>query len=202
MRAVHGIDAETEVTTAMAEEIRFDIDQEIINDILAIAAQPDNASHDYSFYLIPPTGVSFFEHKMTIVDVLIRHANAIFQATRRATGNWVVMGTNVANVVQSLPVFQPVTVTGSGVVYMGDLNGQWRIYKSPYMDPDTFLMGHRGDSFMNTGYIYAPWVPLYMTPTITLDDFVSRKGLMTQYGKKVVNGLFYSRGVVVHAQLV
>jgi hypothetical protein len=145
--------------------------------------------------------VSFFEHKMTIVDVFIRHSNAIFQATRRATGNWIVMGTSVANVVESLPIFKPTTVTGSGVVYMGDLQGKWRIYKDPYMDPDTFIMGHRGESFMDTGYIYAPWIPLYTTPTVYLDDFVGRKGLLTQYAKKIVNGLFYSQGKVVHGQL-
>lgn len=199
LRAVHGADVETEVTTAMAEEIRFDIDREIITDLQTVAASPDNANHDFTFYTNAPTGVSFFEHKMTIVDTFIQHSNFIFSQTRRATGNWIVCGVNVASIIESLPQFKAVTVTGSGVVYMGDLQGRWRIYKDPYLDSDTFLVGHRGETYMQTGYIYAPWIPLYTTPTVTLDDFVTRKGLMTQYAKKIVNGLFYTKGVIVHS---
>lgn len=198
MKAVHGTDVETEVTTAMAEEMRFDIDREIIQDLMTVAVAPDNATHDFWFYTVAPSGVSFFEHKMTILDTFIAHSNYIFQQTRRAVGNWIVCGVNVATIIESLPNFKPVTVTGSGVVYMGDLKGQWRVYKDPYFDTDSFLVGHRGDSYMQTGYIYAPWIPLYSTPTVTLDDFTTRKGIMSHYAKKIVNGLFYTQGKIVH----
>ena len=198
LRAVHGADVETEVTTAMAEEIRFDIDREIISDLQTVAAAPDNGTHDFWFYTVAPTGISFFEHKMTVLDTFIAHSNYIFSQTRRATGNWIVAGVNVCSIIESLPVFKAVSVTGSGVVYMGDLMGRWRIYKDPYMATDTFLVGHRGTSYMDTGYIYAPWIPLYTTPTVYLDDFVGRKGLLTEYAKKIVNGLFYTQGHIVH----
>jgi hypothetical protein len=198
LRAVHGADVETEVTTAMAEEIRFDIDREIISDLQTVAAAPDNATHDFWFYTVAPTGISFFEHKMTVLDTFIAHSNYIFSQTRRATGNWIVAGVNVCSIIESLPVFKAVSVTGSGVVYMGDLMGRWRIYKDPYMATDSFLVGHRGTSYMDTGYIYAPWIPLYTTPTVYLDDFVGRKGLLTEYAKKIVNGLFYTQGHIVH----
>jgi hypothetical protein len=214
LRAVHGTDAETEVTTAMAEEIRFDIDREIIGDLLVLAATQDTDPTDatkeqFTFYTTAPSGVSFFEHKMTIVDTFINHSNAIFQATKRAVGNWIVLGTNAASIVESLPMFKAQTVTGSGVVYMGDLQGRWRVYKDPYLPDikigsttysgqDRFLVGHRGTSYLDTGYIYAPWIPLYTTPTVYLDDFVGRKGLLTEYAKKPVNALFYSQGLVVH----
>jgi len=198
LRAVHGADVETEVTTAMAEEIRFDIDREIINDLTTVAAAPDNSTHDFWFYTAAPTGISFFEHKMTILDTFIAHSNYIFSQTRRATGNWIVAGVNVCSIIESLPVFKAISVTGSGVVYMGDLMGRWRVYKDPYMATDSFLVGHRGASYMDTGYIYAPWIPLYTTPTVYLDDFVGRKGLLTEYAKKIVNGLFYTQGHIVH----
>lgn len=203
MRAVHGTDTEQEITSAMAEELRFDIDREIINDLRNLATVPDvNTSDatdaDFTFYTTPPNTVSFFEHKMTIVDTFLNHSNNIFFLTRRATANWIVAGVNVCTILESLPQFKAEAVSGSGVIYMGTLQGRWRIYKDPYLDRDEFIVGHRGNSYTETGYIYAPWIPIYFTPTVYLDDMIGRKGLMSEYAKKPVNGLFYSRGKIVH----
>jgi hypothetical protein len=203
MRAVHGTDTEQEVTTGMAEELRFDIDREIIGDLFSLAGQPDADTTDtvdmeYTFYTTPPAGISFFQHKMTILDTFINHSTVIFQNTKRATANWIVCGTKVGAIIRSLPMFKPVAVAGSGVVFMGELQGQWKVYMDPFIDVDTFLIGHKGDSYLYTGYIYAPWIPIYFTPTIYLDDMIGRKGVLTEYAKKPVNALFYSKGVIVH----
>lgn len=85
---------------------------------------------------------------------------------------------------------------GMGVQKVGTLQGKWDIYKDPYFEPTKFLVGYKGVSFLETGYIYAPYIPLYETPTVTLDDFVVRKAIGTQYGKKVVWNKFYCKGYV------
>lgn len=83
-----------------------------------------------------------------------------------------------------------------GVVYTGTLQGRWKCFKDPYITAGNLITGYKGNTFLETGYIYAPYIPLYVTPTITLDDFIVRKGLGTLYGKKVVNSRFYAKGTV------
>ena len=131
--------------------------------------------------------MSYNDHKQTFIDALIEASNLIFRATRRGTGNFVVCGTNVSNVVESLYGFRPQAVAGNGVVFVGTLQGRWSIYKDPYMDADTFLVGWKGGSFLEAGYVFAPYVPLYTTPTYVLDDMLNRKGMMSQYGVKAIN---------------
>jgi len=196
LKAVHGLDAETELTAVLAEELKFEIDREIISQLYSIADAGPEVTWDKS----PGAGVPYSEHKLEFVDKLIEASNQIFKATRRSAGNWVVCGTKVSTIIESLPGFVPVAAPSSmGVVYLGKLQGRWDIYKDPYFEDDKFLVGHKGISFLETGYIYAPYIPLYMTPTVVLDDFIGRKGLGTQYGKKVVNSKFYQKGKVLHA---
>jgi hypothetical protein len=70
------------------------------------------------------------------------------------------------------------------------------VFKDPAMARNTFLMGFKGSSFLDTGYIYAPYLALYVTPTIVLDDMISRKGMMQRTGLKVVNANMYCTGTV------
>lgn len=192
MRALYGLDSETELVTAIAEQIKFEIDREVIEDLLNIA-QGTVPTFDQT----TPSGISFTEHKLHFIDKLVEGNNIIFSATRRATANWVVAGVNVCNIVETLPGFKALPEnTSMGVRHIGNLNGRWEFYKDPYMSTNTYMMGYRGSSFLDTGYVYAPYIPLYATPTVTLDDFVARKGLATQYGKKAISGRFYATGAI------
>jgi hypothetical protein len=192
MRNLHGLDPETELSAVLAEELKFEIDREIIAQLNVVAS-----AGIVEFDKTPASGVSWQDHKQTFVDRMVEAGNKVFAKTRRAQTNWIVMGTDVATIVESLPGFVPSGVTGTmGVVYTGVLQGRWKCYKDPYMAPTRFLTGFKGSSFLETGYVYAPYIPLYVTPTVTLDDFVVRKGLGTWYGKKVVNSRFYCKGVV------
>ena len=83
-----------------------------------------------------------------------------------------------------------------GVIHIGTLNGRWKVFKDPYFARSKMISGYKGNSFLETGYVYAPYIPMFVTPTVTLDDFVVRKGIGTLYGKKVVNSKFYGHGVV------
>jgi hypothetical protein len=192
LRTVHGLDAETELTAVLAEELKFEVDREVIDQLLTVAS-----GGSVSFSKTPQTGISYQDHKQTFVDKLIEAGQLVFEKTRRAQTNWVVMGTGVANIVEALPGFVPSGMTGTmGVIYSGTLQGRWRCYKDPYLSRNRFLTGFKGSTFLETGMALCPYIPLYTTPTVTLDDFVARKGLGMLYAKKVVNSRFYAKGTV------
>jgi len=193
LKAIHGMDAESELVAMLSEKIRWDIDRRIITDLFTIAS-----AGSITWNKPAPAAVSYNDHKQTFIDALIEGSNLIFRATRRGTGNFVVCGTNVSNVVESLYGFRPQAVAGNGVVFIGTLQGRWSIYKDPYLDADTFLLGWKGTSFLEAGYVFAPYVPLYTTPTYVLDDMLNRKGMMSQYGVKAINGDYYVVGTVTY----
>lgn len=152
LRTVHGLDAETELSAVLAEELKFEIDREIIDQLNQIAS-----AGTVTFSRTPPTSVSFQDHKQSFVDKMVEAGNMVFAKTRRAQTNWIIMGVDVATLVEALPGFVPSGLTGTmGVVYTGTLQGRWKCFKDPYLAADTFITGYKGNSFLETGYIYAP----------------------------------------------
>lgn len=199
LRSTQGLSAETELVVALAEAIRFEIDRTIIKDVNSIA-QADTVAWPQS----PPSHISFTEHKLSLVNVFTIGSNNIFKLTRRGQPNWIVAGIETMNTVESLPNFVPSDNMKSpvGVVHAGTLGGRWRVYKDPYNIDNTtsqrnFLIGFKGNSFLDAGYVYAPYVPFYTTPTIVLPDFVGQKGMATSFGRRKVNGRFFCQGSVV-----
>jgi len=198
LRALHGLSAETELVVALAQDLRFEIDRTIIKEVNQFAQ-----ATSVSWPLTPSAGVSWTEHKLSFVDKLIEGSNNVFELTRRGNPNWCVVGLKVSNVIESLPGFKPSGAMSNpvGVIYAGDLNGRWRIYKDPYNIDGTatqrnFLIGYKGSTFLEAGFVYAPYIPFYTTPTVILDDFLARKGMATQWARRKVNGRFYCRGTV------
>jgi hypothetical protein len=195
---VHGINSDEEIAKAMAAEIRHEIDGEIMNDLWR-QAQAGGAVFNWS--KTPGTGVSYKDHKDTFVDTLISMSNAIFKDTMRAEGNFVVAGINVASLIESIGDGRFVASADGikpGPHVIGTLDGRWKIIKNPFYEPDSFVVGYKGGSYLEGGYVYAPFLPLYTTPTMMLDDFVNRKGCRTIYGKKMLNPHFYAKGRIVN----
>jgi hypothetical protein len=193
LRSLHGLSAEAELVVALAQELRFEIDRTIVKELAQFAQ-----ATAVTWPLTPVAGISWTEHKLSFVDALLQASNNIFELTRRGQPNFMVMGLRVSNVVESLPGFKasPQLAVQNGVIYAGDLNGRWRCYKDPYnIDGTTtqrnFLVGWKGPTFLDAGYVYAPYIPFYTTPNVILDDFIARKGMATQWGRKKVNGRFY-----------
>lgn len=196
LKALYGLDADTELVAALAEEIRFEIDREIIEALWNNAYSGNTVN---AWDATVPSGVSYTEHKLSLVDRFVIAGNNIFRNTKRATGNWIVMGTDVANIVETLPGFKPDPAAGQiGIVRIGTLNGRWACYKDPWMTSSRYLVGHKGVSFLEAGYVYAPYIPLMTTPTVVLDDFVGRRGILTQYATKLINPRFYAQGTVIN----
>lgn len=193
LRNLHGLEAEVEQVAAISNELKFEIDREIIDNMKSIAVNSVTP-----FSKTPGGGISFTEHKLFFVDKLIEASNKIFSSTQRATGTWLICGINVASLIESLPGFVPSPrPKGTRAVYKcGVLNGQWEIWKDPNYGINDYLMGYQGDSMWEVGFIFAPYILAFTTATIMLDDFIGRKGMASRYGKKAIDGRFYCTGSV------
>lgn len=195
LQNVHGISADEEIAAAMAAEIRHGIDGEIMNDL---HKQAKAGNMEFTWSKTPDTGVSFSDHKETFTDLLIEMGNAIFSDTKRADGNFVIAGVNVSSLIESMPMrFTPLTDSlKAGPHVIGTLDGRWKVIKNPFYQPNEFVVGYKGTSYLEGGYVYAPFLPLFTTPAIMLDDFVSRRGIRTIYGKRCLNPHFYAKGKI------
>jgi len=193
LQAYHGLNAEVEIVGFMQNQIAREINEKIVRHIRSVAS-----AGTVTWDRTPPAGVQWLLHKETIYDAFVQLSNAIFTRTQRMAGNWLVAGVNVCNVIETLSRFTPVS-TGTnvaGIRKIGTL-GQFDVYKDPAYPTSEFLMGFKGGSFLDTGYIWAPYLMLYTTSTIVLEDMRARKGMMQRTGMKVVNSNFYGTGSVV-----
>jgi hypothetical protein len=198
LKALHQLDVEAELTAVLADEIRFEIDREIIQDLDDVATSHGLGVKVWSKN-IAGINYAYYERKMELYDEFIAQSNNIFRMTRRAGGNFIVAGIEVSNVIEALPGFQPANVVGNGVVKTGTIRGQWDVFKDPYYEGNNglgneYIMGYKGSSFLDAGFVFAPYIPLYTTPTYVFADFVGTKGMMSRYGKKVINNRFYVKG--------
>ena len=198
LEAYHSIDAEAELTALLSEEVAAEIDREIIRDLIAGAMF--RARWDYAGL---SNNTSFFGTQKDWNQTLITRINElsaqIHKATLRGGASWIVCSAEAGAVFDDLEYFH---VDGSaspenekynlGIEKIGQLGNRYTVYKDPYLPSYIVLLGHKGNTFLEAGYIYAPYIPLQLTQTIyDPSDFTPRKGLMTRYGKKMVNNRFY-----------
>lgn len=195
---MHGMNIETEQAGAMMAKLKAEIDREGIDDMQRLAALTVTA-----FSRTTPAGVSYTEHKLSFLDKLVEASNTIFSATQLATANWVDAGVTVCNLIESLPGFVslPRPKNTRGIYKTGRIN-DLDVWKDPGYNvsgvatPTGFMVGLKGDNMFDTGYIHAPYIMAYTTGKIELDDFISRKGTASRYGKKPINGNFYCTSTV------
>jgi hypothetical protein len=219
LNAYHSLDAEVELTQILSEQIALEIDREILNDLLTQAqganffwsrapgkfvnkrtgaeiARRDTLSPGPAF-----TG-TVREWYETLVETIIDVANEIHRKTLRGSANFIVVSPDVATVLEASVLYRPsYSIDGDGQVAapftmgaekIGSLSNRFTVYKDPYFPRNKILVGYKGGSYLETGFVYAPYVPLIVTPTIFApEDFTPRKGVMTRYGKKMVRADFY-----------
>lgn len=210
LRAFHGLDAETELVSGIAQEIALEIDREIIND-LYVTSQSGRTD---TFSLTPPAGISEIDHLRSMITTISKISNFIHKDTLRAPANFLVTSPEVSARIAQLTThgdFRPLWVSGGaspygpadmprpltqhgqfGIYKVGTLMNKWVVYEDPFFDSASMLVGLKGASFLDAGYVWAPYIPLQVTPTF-LDpaDFSFRKGLRTRYGKKVLRSEYY-----------
>jgi hypothetical protein len=192
LEALHQINAEDVVSTAITNHLQWEIDREIIEDL---RRQAGAGLVRWSAQIPATSYISYTEHKLSFIDALVTGSNFIYRATNRAKANWVLAGMQATNILETLPQFEPhggADTEVEGVSMLGTI-GRTKVYSDPHYNVDEALMGYKGNDFVRTGYIFAPWILLYSTMLITLDDFIARKGFASQYGKKLVNSKFYCK---------
>jgi len=189
----HGIDIETELAETAVQEIKHEIDLEIINDLYTGATQTS------SWNKAKPVGVSQRDHYESFVNEIVSASNTIFTATKRAVGNFIICGKLASDVIESYPenLFRGNGLDeNNGPHVAGVLQNRWKVIKNPYFDSAAYLVGYKGKSFIDAGYVYAPYLPVFSTKMIMLDDFMGRQGFATSYAKKMVNNKFYVKGTI------
>ena len=216
LNAYHSVDGEAELTAMLTEYVSMEIDLEILDMLIADAQTVDYWSakqgNDYNSQSSAFVNTTFygtrFEWYQTLLGKIQKVSNEIHKLTLRGGANFVVCGPSVATILESIPGYMSDTDGAQnsfamGVQKVGGLNNRWDVYKNPYMDENTILVGFRGTNFLETGAVYAPYVPLIMTPLVyDPSDFTPRKGVMTRYAKKMIRPEFYGKIYVADLHLI
>jgi len=207
LNAYHALDAEAELTSILSEYISLEIDLEILSMLIdGAAAGTENWSAVNNQSIVAGAvgpDLGFYNSQgqwfQTLGTKIQKLSNIIHQKTLRGGANFMVVSPTVATVLESIPGFAADTDGDAakmnyafGVQKVGSLNSRQKVYKNPYMTANTILLGYRGTQFLESGAVFAPYIPLIMTPLVyDPDTFVPRKGLLTRYAKKMVRPEFY-----------
>jgi hypothetical protein len=215
LQKAHGIDLENELTTYLGGEIRFAIDQYGL-DLIDQAAEGgwdpsaqanyDPATQVSDWDARPSEGEAWFHKKMEFVDRIEQGSNAIFDKTKRGIATFMVCGNNVARVVKQLPPeqFKPIATPQipTGPIKIGTLNGNVTVIQNPFKRGGTnrYTLGFRGPDYLHAGFIYAPYIPLFSTPTLTTSDLMSQKGFLSSAAFKTTNAGLFTFGDITNLQ--
>jgi hypothetical protein len=195
LRSQHNLDAEAELTAILAQEINLEIDREVLTDLR------NNAGTVAAWDLATALGDTIKEKYEALYVKIVEVSNVIHRKTLRGGANFLVTSPEVAAIFETATAgFAPApseTFTSSlGVQYVGTVANRYRLYKDPLFPTNQILMGYKGDSYMDSGYFYCPYVPLTQTPVVLdPESFCPRKGILTRYGKKLLRegAKFYAR---------
>ena len=212
LNAYQSVDAEAEVTNMLSEYISLEIDLEILDMLIKDAAAGDeywsavnnrtikagDSPSDFGDSNFFNTQGQWFQ---TLGTKMQKLSNKIHQRTLRGGANFVVVSPTVATILESIPGFAANSdgdvskaSYAFGVQKAGQMNSRYTVYKNPYMKENTILMGFRGSQFLEAGAVFAPYIPLIMTPLVyDPETFTPRKGLLTRYAKKMLRPEFYGR---------
>ena len=210
LREEHGIDAETELIAAAAQELTLEIDREIINDLFLASNGTQGV-----FSRTAPSGIDELNHLRGLLTVMSTVSNEIHRKTLRAPANWAVVSTAISALLEQFtthgdfkPIFsgdmspvspidepRPLTRHGQfGVYKLGTLLNKWVIYVDPYFQSDFILMGLKGSTYLDSGYAWCPYLPLQITqPFLDPSDLSFRSAMFTRYAKKLLRPEFFAQ---------
>jgi hypothetical protein len=199
--AFHNIDAEAELTSLLSEQIAAEVDREILRDLRKGAAW--KARWDYNEWRYGNAGSSFLGYtqkdwNQTLVTKINQISAQIHKTTLRGGANWIVISSEISAVFDDLEYFHVSNAApeqdqyNMGIERIGTLGGRYQVYRDPYFPSNKLLIGHKGKSLLDAGYVYAPYVPLQLTPTMYNPfNMTPIKGIMTRYAKKMVNNRYF-----------
>lgn len=215
LRAFHGIDAETELVAGISQEIALELDRDILNQLFA-ASITTTATFDFTV----PAGIPEIEHIRSLLTRMSAVSYLIHKKTLRAPANWYVTSPEVSakivtlqshgdyrppfvssgdttygpfDGIQTPPSYGPIS-SHQGILKMGNLSNKWWGYQDPFFAFNQIMLGLRGQSYLDAGFVFAPYVPLQMTPTfLDPEDQTYRKGMRTRYATKRLRDEWYGR---------
>jgi len=200
--AFHNIDAEAELTALLSEQIAAEVDREILRDLRKGAAW--TTKWDYNGWKYGGAGNTTLQGytqkdwNQTLITKINQISAQIHKTTLRGGANWVVVSSEVSAVFDDLEYFHVSNAQteqdsyNMGIEKIGSVAGRYQVYRDPYFPAGKILIGHKGKSLLDAGYIYAPYVPLQLTPTMYNPfNFTPIKGIMTRYAKKMVNNRYF-----------
>jgi len=215
LNAYHSVDAEAELTQMLSEYISLEIDLEILEMLQQNAFTTEywsaRVGYDYNSatnrFEVDSTAAAASAYQkntwfQTLGIKLQKVSNKIHQLTMRGGANFIVVSPNVATILESMNGFsanpgKDALSFAAGVTNIGSISNRYDVYKNPYMTENVILMGFKGSNFFETGAVYAPYVPLIMTPLVyDPTNFTPRRGVMTRYAKKIVRPEFYGKVIV------
>jgi hypothetical protein len=223
LNAYHNLDAEVELTSILSEQIALEIDREILEELIkgatagtlywarspGLFVDRETGAEIGASSAAPDFTGTVSEWYETLLETVNDVSARIHRKTLRGGANFLVTSPEVASILEFTAGFRAAVVVGddrgtAGAVKVGQLSKKLDVYVDPYFPRNVLLVGRRGGSFLESGFVYAPYVPLQVTPTIFgIEDFVPRKGVMTRYAKKMVRpdmyGLVICRGLVGEA---
>lgn len=213
LNAYHSVDAEAELTQMLSEYISLEIDLEILEMLQQNAFSTEywsaRVGYDWngSAFAIDSNAAAASAYTkstwyQTLGIKLQKISNKIHQLTMRGGANFIVVSPNVATILESMNGFsanpgKDALQFAAGVTNIGSISNRYDVYKNPYMTENVILLGFKGSNFFETGAVYAPYVPLIMTPLVYDPvNFTPRRGVMTRYAKKIVRPEFYGKIIV------
>ena len=197
--AFHNIDAEAELTAILSEQIAAEIDREILRDLRKFAPWQCrwdvNGWRRQAGFSTNYTQKDWNQELMTKINQV---SAQIHKSTLRGGANFIVVSSEISAVFDNLEYFHVSDASAEadqynmGIERVGSLQNRYQVYRDPYSPAWSIIIGHKGKSLLDTGYIYAPYIPMQLTPTIiNPENFAPVKGIMTRYAKKCVNNRFY-----------
>jgi hypothetical protein len=197
--AFHNIDAEAELTALLSEQIASEIDREILRDLRSLGAW--QMRWDYYGWRKASLASNAYTQKdwnQTLITKVNQISAQIHKSTLRGGANFIVVSSEISAIFDDLEYFHVSDASpeqdqyNMGIERIGSLGGRYQVYRDPYAPSYSMIIGHKGKSLLDTGYIYAPYVPMQLTPTMYNPfNFAPVKGIMTRYAKKSVNNRFY-----------
>ena len=209
LNAYHTVDAEGELTAMLSEYVSMEIDLEVMDMLIQAAATTEywsaksNTVWNGNSFMADPniTGNAYIQGTWfaTLGTRLQKVSNQIHAKTLRGGANFLVCSPDVSTILESIPGYASdgdgsKTKYAMGVQKVGAMTSRYDVYKNPYMQENTILMGFRGSQFLETGAVYAPYIPLMLTPLVyDPKNFIPRRGVMTRYAKVVTRPEFYGK---------
>lgn len=195
LQMAYGLDIDQELLKTCTAEIRHERDGNVISTLYRQAGAASTWDRKI------PVGVSQLEHYNSFIAHLFEDCTTIFQATKRRMGNWVVCGKDAIDILNAVGAPRFVgngLASQSGPHFAGMLDNRLKVFFDPFLPNDTYLVGYKGDSLVESGFVVADYLPIFASQMTMLDDFVGRRGFCSIYGTKMINNRMYVAGKVVN----